>query len=113
MEEEKRDVERREKGRGEVWREERGRRGGKEEEREERGTIMGGGEDGEAETHPLPMGPDLHSLGLQVCSQPGFCCLLTYSNTSSLSCPERFFSVHLSFIWPCRIHGSDPASLPL
>lgn len=42
MEEEKRDVERREKGRGEVWREGRGGRGGKEEEGEERGTIMGG-----------------------------------------------------------------------
>lgn len=72
--------------------EERGGRGGKEEEREERGTIMGeGGRAGRAKLTPPSLGPDLHSLGLQVCSQPGFCCLLTYSNTSSLSCPERFF----------------------
>lgn len=109
MEEEKRDVERREKGRGEVWREGRGGRGGKEEEGEERGTIREGGRGGR-NSSPA-MGPDVHSLGLQVCSQPGFCCLPTYSNTSSLSRPERF-SVHLSFIWPCRIHGSDPSSPP-
>ena len=87
-----------------------------EEEGGEKGTIREGREGLEGReggrNSPTPMGPDLHSLRLQACSQPGFCCLPAYSITSSLSCPERFFSVHLCFIWPCRIHGPDPTSLP-
>lgn len=87
---------------------------GEEEREEERreGRLWGRGGGGEAKLTPSHGSQtSTHSDYKSAASQAFAASSLTAIPPPSAALSGSF-SVHLSFIWPCRIHGSDPTKHP-